>query len=69
MSIINAVAAKYPRFMAIMDEIRVSQLLRLVLLSCTILGLLGQLLMQVQNHVQVLDIFYCNGHELLAETL
>ena len=44
MNIINAVAAKYPRFMAIMDEIHVSQLLCLVLQSCTILGFLGQLL-------------------------
>lgn len=41
MNIINAVAAKCPRFMAIMDDIHVSQWLCLVLQSCTILGLLG----------------------------
>ena len=33
MNIINAVAAKYPRFMAIMNDIHVSQLLCLVLQS------------------------------------
>jgi hypothetical protein len=60
MNIINAMAAKYPRFMAIMDDIHVSQWLCLVLQSCTILG---QLLVQVSNNVQVLHTFYSNGHK------
>jgi len=63
MNIINAVKAKYPRFMAIMDEIHVSQLLHSVLQSCTILGLLGQLLVQVSNYVRVSNTFHCNGHK------
>lgn len=59
MNIISAVAAKYPRFMAIMDEIHVSQWLCLVLKTC---NFLGQLLVRVSNYVPVLDTFYCNGH-------
>ena len=62
MNIISAVAAKYPRFMAIMDEIHVSQWLCLVLQTCNFLGLLGQLLVRVSNYVPVSDTFYCNGH-------
>jgi hypothetical protein len=63
-NIINAMASKCPRFNTIMDDIQVSQWLCLVLQSCTILGLLGQLLVHVSNYVQVLDSFYCNMHKI-----
>jgi hypothetical protein len=63
MNIINTAAAKYPRFTSIIDDIHVSQWLCLVLQSCTMLGLLGQLLVQFSNYVQVLDTFCCNGHK------
>ena len=62
-NIINAMAEKHKAFKKIMVDIHVSQWLCLMLQSCTILGLLGQLLVQVSNYVQVLDTFYCNGHK------
>jgi len=66
MDIITSVAAKYPRFMAIMDEIHVSQLLHLVLQSCTILGLLGQLLVHVSNYAKFSTYFIVIGTRVVS---
>jgi hypothetical protein len=63
MNIISAMAAKYPRFMAIMDGIHVSHWLCLVLQACSCLGVVGQLLVQASIYIPVLDMFCCGEQQ------